>query len=275
MIEKNLFRKLIILALVALLGVLWGAGPARANTHFLAVPLVLSLEVHELTDSAWILSEMISIQRIHHSQDMLKLRSTDLPHELLGFVYLSVDSGEPQQVGSAWIDVLRNKETSAEIRILLKPEIVLNPPGDYRFTLEDPGNRMAHISVNIKIKDFARILLIDPGVVSIEAAHGPDRYFADSQVFLEVLSNHSKWRVLLSTEGLCLANDEKIKVEPQDLLIAVNDPEQGYRPFTEGIVLNAADFPGRTAAIYLGADTGWNHIAGSYSGVITVTLAQP
>lgn len=38
MIEKNLFRKLIILALVALLGVLWGAGPARANTHFIMLP---------------------------------------------------------------------------------------------------------------------------------------------------------------------------------------------------------------------------------------------
>ena len=63
-----------------------GCGPAGPPPS--GCTLDLSLEVHEPTDSAWILSEMISIQRIHHSQDKLKLRSTDLPHELLGFCLL-------------------------------------------------------------------------------------------------------------------------------------------------------------------------------------------
>jgi len=269
-----------ILALFTMLGILClplAAAEEPAPQHFLASNSYLEFEITSRSNAQWIFGERITLQRTQNGADGLKLRASEIPDPLIGYLYLSVDDGVPQKLGKSWIDVVPDKADYSEIQVLISPDIVMAPLGTYPVHLEANGQKMLGIDLQIKVGSHVAILAVTPSQITIEATNGPGRYFAKVPVEVQIEYNNPNWEVLLSTEGAFYADNHEMKVSPRELMVAINDREAEYESFehdsgTLGIWLEPESFVGGIATLHLAADIGFQHRAGSYDGKISVTL---
>ncbi|NLJ81398.1 MAG: hypothetical protein GX335_10295 [Firmicutes bacterium] len=263
-----------------LLSAVMGRVSGAAEQQFLASHSYLKLEVDSVFSGVWIQSEKINIRRIGSEREPLQVGIGQIDQELVGYVFLKVNGGEPRELGSSWVTVLPRGVESGEIQILLKPGAIWLTPDTYSLYLESRTKDLVGIALDVLIKDYAAIRTITPRRISLEAVTGPGRYFMDEPIFIQVDANHQGWRLWISGGSLIHADSTNLNGEykPAKLGVAVNDQEGIFRTLDQeengdvGITLYPSDFQDGRAELYFAADVEWDHKAGRYQGVINVTL---
>jgi len=169
---------------------------------------------------------------------------------------------------------LADNEAGAEIRFKLAKE-ARGYKGVYKGWLRSSEGRNRDIRVIVHIKSYFNLIL--DGGAFLVVAPTPGMHEAESPVTLTVNSNHDQWLITVGLDGGLTYSRDKPgdipRIRPENLFLSIDGKD--FKPLTQTQIISGGKY-GSSASIKLRlrARTEWQHIAGTYSGKMSLIVSE-
>jgi len=115
---------------------------------------------------------------------------------------------------------------------------------------------------------------VSPESIMVNADEGPGLYPAEESINVIISSYDNNWILNISANPLIYSDDENIRIEKEDMFMAVNSEEGPYNGMNTDLILYGNEYGASVDLdLYLKIQTRWEHGAGDYNGDICFTFS--